>query len=82
MARRQLSRRARQLRDDIVEDVTLRIARDIFRVQCAALGEKPEKVEAILRGPDAEFVLVRPREIAEGAVREAVDRGAALGARS
>lgn len=82
MARTQLSRRAAQARADAIEDETGAAARLMFRATAGSLGETPERIEAILAGPDAEFILVKFRSSFEPIVRRAVDRGVAIGRRS
>jgi hypothetical protein len=73
MPARPITARQRQARADLLEDVGGALAREILKMQALTAGEDPEKIAAVLSGPDAEYVLVAPRALVEPYLRSAID---------
>lgn len=75
---RPIPARQRQALADLLEDVGGLLAREIFTMQALTAGQDPEKVAAVLSGPEAEWVLVAPRALVEPHLRTAIDGALAI----
>ncbi|WBF79007.1 hypothetical protein SEA_BOLT007_39 [Arthrobacter phage Bolt007] len=71
---RKLAEGEAQTIDDLLEDVVLDLAREIVKVQCLAMGQGLDRAERILSGPDAELILLHPRNLVEPHVRRAIEK--------